>query len=74
MQMIWLSQMKMLKKLLVFWAVLKVQNARIGLKINVNKTKSLTLGIFEEEKVTLGNKKIDQVDSFAYLGSIISKD
>ena len=38
------------------------------------KTKSLRLGISEDEKVTLGNEKIDQVCSFSYLGSIISKD
>ena len=54
--------------------VLRVQGARIGFKINVNKTKSLRLGISEDEKLTLGNEKIDQVGSFAYLGSIISKD
>ena len=35
---------------------------------------SIRLGISEDEKVTLGNNKIDQVDSFTYLGSIISKD
>ena len=54
--------------------VLLVQGARIGLKINVKKTKSLRLGIRENEMVTLGNEKVDQVDSFTYLGSIISKD
>ena len=54
--------------------VLRVQGARIGLKINIKKTKSLRLGISEDEKVTLGNGKIDQVGSFPYLGSIISKD
>jgi hypothetical protein len=32
------------------------------------------LGISEDEKVTLGNERIDQVDSFIYLGSIISKN
>ena len=32
------------------------------------------LGISEDEKVMLGNEKIDQVGSFTYLGSIISKD
>ena len=53
---------------------LQVQGARIGLKINVKKTKSLRLGIIEDEKVTLGNEKIDQKGSIAYLGSIISKD
>ena len=53
--------------------VLRVQGARVNLKINVTKTKSLMLGISEDEKVKLGNEKIDQVDSFTYLSSIISK-
>ena len=35
---------------------------------------SLRLWISEDEKVTLGDEKIDQVGSFIYLGSIISKD
>ena len=54
--------------------VIRFQCARIGLKINVKKTKSLRLGISEDENVTLGNEKIDQVSSFTYLGSTISKD
>ena len=54
--------------------VLRVQGARIGLTINVKKTKSLRLGISEDEQVTLGNEKVDPVGSFSYLGSIISKD
>ena len=37
--------------------VLQVQGARIGLKINVKKTKSLRLGISEDEKVTLCYEK-----------------
>ena len=53
--------------------VLQVQGAGKGLKINVKKTKSLKLGISEDEKVTLGKEKIDHVGSFNYLGSIISK-
>ena len=53
---------------------MRVQGAKIGLKINVKKTKSLRLGISEDEQVTFGNKKIDQVGSFSYIGSIISKD
>ena len=40
----------------------------------MKKTKSLRLGISQDEKVTLDNEKIDQVGSFTYLGSIISKD
>ena len=42
--------------------------------INVKKTKSLRLGIREDEKVTSSNEKIDQVGSFTYLDSIIVKD
>ena len=56
---------------------LRVQGARIGWKINVKKTKSLRLGISEDEKVTLGNENIYR-DSSRFnvtdLGSIISKD
>ena len=37
-------------------------------------TRPLRLGISEDGKVTLGNKKIDQAVSFTYLGRIISKD
>jgi len=54
--------------------VLQVWGARIGLKINAKKTKLLRLRIRDDEKVMLGNEKIDQVGSFTYLGSIISKD
>ena len=42
------------------------------MKTNIEKTKSLRLGISEDEKVTLGNEKINQVGSFTYLGSIIN--
>ena len=53
---------------------MEVEGARIGLKIYVKKTKLLGLGISGGEKVMLGNKKIDQVNSFTYLGKIVSKD
>ena len=54
--------------------VLRIQGARIGLKIIVKETKWLRLEIIEDEKVTLGEEKLDQVDSFTYLGIINSKD
>ena len=57
-----------------FLEVLRVQGARIGLKINVKKTNSLRLGINEDEKLTFGNEKIDQVGSLTYFVNIISKD
>ena len=40
---------------------LRVQGARIALNINVMKTKSLRLGMTEDEKMTLGNETIDHV-------------
>ena len=64
---------KSVSKMNEFLEVLQVQGARIDLKINVKKTKSLRLGISEEEKVMLGNKKIDQVGSFTYLGVLLVK-
>ena len=54
--------------------ILWIQGARIGLKRNVKKTKSLRLVISEDEKLSLGNEKIDQMESFTYLGNIISND
>ena len=39
----------------------------------MKKTKSLRLGISENEKVTLGNKKIDQVGSFTSLVVLLVK-
>jgi len=53
--------------------VLKVQGARLGLKIGVKITKSPRLWISEVEGVMLGNKKIHQVASFTYLGNMYSK-
>ena len=44
--------------------VLRVQGSRIGLTINVKKTKSLRIGISEDEKVTLGNEKIVRLRAF----------
>ena len=46
--------------------VLRVQGAKIGMKINLKSTKSLRLGISKDEKVTLNNEKINQADSFTY--------
>ena len=53
--------------------VLWVQGAWINLKINIKKTKSLRLGISEEEKVMLDKEKTDQVDSFTTLVVLLMK-
>ena len=57
-----------------FLEVLRIHGARLCLKINVIKAKSLRLRISRGEEVMLGDKKIDHEASFAYLGSTFSKD
>jgi len=58
----------------VFLEIFIVHGARISLNVNVKKAKLLRLGISEGEEVMLGKEKVNQVDSFTYIGSIISKD
>ena len=57
-----------------FLELLRVSGEKKVLKINVEKTKGQRLEISEIEKVMFGNEKINQLDSFTYLGSIITKD
>ena len=65
-----MSELKILAK----WINSKrFESSRIDLKINAKKIKSLILRINDFEGVLLGNEKINRADSFAYLGSIISK-
>ena len=53
---------------------MRARGAKIGLKTNFKKTKLLKLGKSEGEEVMLISEKIDQVDGFTYLASIISRD
>ena len=48
--------------------VLRVEGARVGLKTNVMRSKSLKLRLSKDEKVTLGNEMTDQLGSFTCLG------
>ena len=57
-----------------FLEVMRLQGARIGLKINVKMTKSLRLGVSKDVKVMLANEKIDPAYNFPCIVSIISKD
>jgi len=48
---------------------------RLGLKINVQKTKTMTIGKQHEDlEVTLENKALEQVTEFVYLGGLITED
>jgi len=59
-----------MKKMNELLKALQVHGARINLKINVKKTRSIRLGISEDEKMMLGSEMIDQVGSFTYLGRV----
>ena len=48
-------------------------SAQVGLKIHRNKTKVLRTGTSQSQPVMLGGEELEEVDSFTYLGSIISK-
>jgi hypothetical protein len=46
-----------------------------GLNINVKKTKDMIINVTTTtEKLSIGGKEIEQVDSFTYLGSIVTSD
>jgi hypothetical protein len=46
----------------------------VGFNINVNKTKEMRINTQIEEKLSIANKEIEQVESFIYLGSIVTQD
>jgi len=53
------------------FGVLRVQGVSKCFKVNVKKTITQRLEISEDKKMTLGKQKIDQVDSFTYLGALL---
>ena len=52
---------------------LEVQGAKVGLKINTNKTKLIRIGTKRGDGVSVVGGRIEEVDEFTYLGSIVSK-
>jgi len=51
------------------------QEARkVGLAINVKKTKALRISTNKKEPFSLGDENIEDVESFVYLGSKVTKD
>jgi hypothetical protein len=44
------------------------------LNINANKTKEMRINTQIEEKLSIVNKGIEQVESFTYLGTIVTQD
>jgi len=52
---------------------LEEQGAKVGLKINATKTKLMRIGTKRGDGVLIAGDRIDEVDEFMYLGSIVSK-
>ena len=53
---------------------LKELSERVGLFININKTKTMKINIEDNAAVNLGNDNLEEVENFTYLGSIVSKN
>lgn len=48
---------------------------RMGLRINIGKTKTMTIGKQHEDlKINIGDETIEQVTKFVYLGGVITED
>ena len=52
---------------------LEGQSAKVGLKINATKTKSMRVGTKQGDGVMIAGEQLEEVDEFRYLGSIVSK-
>ena len=52
---------------------LEEQSAKVGLKINVTKTKLMRVGTKQGDDVMIAGEQIEEVDESRYLGSIMSK-
>lgn len=52
---------------------LKEEAEGAGLKININKTKEMRINSKTDDKLSIDDEEIEQVDTFIYLGSMVSK-
>ena len=53
---------------------LAIESAKVGLKINANKTKELRINADSNQQLTLNNQPVERVSEFLYLGSIVTED
>ena len=53
---------------------LEEEATKVGLRISVEKTKVLTVNRNTKADITVGDKKIEEVEQFTYLGSIMTGD
>ena len=52
---------------------LEDQSAKVGLKINAAKTNLMRIGTKRDDSVLIAGERVEEVDEFTYLGSIVSK-
>ena len=52
---------------------LKEEAILVGLHININKMKGMRVNASNMQKFRLGEKEIEKVGSFVYLGSVVSE-
>ena len=47
---------------------------RVGLKINIEKTKAMRINASNQEKIIINGQDIEDVDEFVYLGATLCKE
>lgn len=53
---------------------LEREGRKVGLEMNINKTKVMRVNMSEKEILRVGDREIEEVEEFVYLGSLISKN
>ena len=53
--------------------VINEKEAKVGLKINATKTKLMRIGTKRGDGGLVAGERVEEVDEFTYLGSILSK-
>ena len=50
------------------------ERSKVGLKVSDEKTKSMLIMETSNDKLSIQNKQIEDVDALAYLGSVVSTE
>jgi len=52
---------------------LQKTGGQVGLKINIQKTKEMRIGLSQQEPLELHGEVVERVSEFVYVGSIINE-
>ena len=55
-------------------ATVEKESSKQGLQFNIRKTKTLRLGYNVDTLLKVGDKEVEDVSTFTYLGSLVSKN